>query len=105
MRIVVFGPDKRLGLWEDGQIVDLNGACAKLLAERQDEPRPYAMADALVPAQLRAPVSDPYNLAAKLLERGAKLLPVLLNRSADLVRRPGRHQSSVLVAIRSLTWC
>jgi 2-keto-4-pentenoate hydratase/2-oxohepta-3-ene-1,7-dioic acid hydratase in catechol pathway len=52
MRVVVFGPERRVGSWEGDEIVDLNGACAKYLHERQGERRPRAMADALAPADL-----------------------------------------------------
>jgi acylpyruvate hydrolase len=53
MRVVVYGPAKRVGYWEGDQIVDLNWAAAKRLQERGNEPLPYDMATALVPASLR----------------------------------------------------
>ena len=53
MRILVFlASTKRLGAIIDDKIVDLNLACAKLLAD-EGEPRPYALADAMVPTSLQ----------------------------------------------------
>ena len=52
MKLVVYGPDKRLGAVVGRQIVDLNGAYAKFLRETQDEPLPNEMAAAIVPAEL-----------------------------------------------------
>src|SRR5438477_7116842 len=52
MKIVVFGPERRAGAVFGEQVVDLNGACAKFLHERQNEPRAAAMAHALAPADL-----------------------------------------------------
>lgn len=41
MRIVVFGPFRRVGAWEGDSIVDVNLACAKQLAEQRNEIRPW----------------------------------------------------------------
>jgi 2-keto-4-pentenoate hydratase/2-oxohepta-3-ene-1,7-dioic acid hydratase in catechol pathway len=43
-----------VGAWEGDQIIDLQGACARYLKEKNGEPRPEQMASALVPASLRA---------------------------------------------------
>jgi 2-keto-4-pentenoate hydratase/2-oxohepta-3-ene-1,7-dioic acid hydratase in catechol pathway len=53
MRIVVFGPHRRVGAWEGDAIVDVNLACAKYEAEQRNEPQPYELANALTPAGLR----------------------------------------------------
>ena len=63
MKIVVFGPDKRTGALHDGNVVDLSYACAKYLCEREGEPGPRAMAEALVPSDL-----------ARLIEAGPRAL-------------------------------
>jgi len=63
MKIVVFGPDKRTGALHDGNVVDLSYACAKYLCEREGEPGPLAMAEALVPSDL-----------ARLIEAGPRAL-------------------------------
>ena len=52
MKLVVFGPARRLGIVIGDQVVDANRACAKYLQERQNEPQPAAMAGALAPAEL-----------------------------------------------------
>jgi acylpyruvate hydrolase len=53
VRIVVFGPEKRLGYWEGDEVVDLHRTTAKLLREKQNERQSYEMAAALVPPTLR----------------------------------------------------
>jgi acylpyruvate hydrolase len=52
MKLVVYGPDRRLGALEGDQVIDLNFAYAKYLRETKDEPLPYQMASAIVPADL-----------------------------------------------------
>jgi 2-keto-4-pentenoate hydratase/2-oxohepta-3-ene-1,7-dioic acid hydratase in catechol pathway len=54
MKLVVYGPEKRLGALEGEQVIDLNLAYAKYLSERRAEPLPYQMAAAIVPADLDA---------------------------------------------------
>jgi 2-keto-4-pentenoate hydratase/2-oxohepta-3-ene-1,7-dioic acid hydratase in catechol pathway len=63
MKIVVFGPRKRTGALHDGKIVDLSYAHAKYLRERQNEPNPIAMAEAVLPSNL-----------SRLIEGGARAL-------------------------------
>ncbi|MBV9120770.1 MAG: fumarylacetoacetate hydrolase family protein, partial [Chloroflexi bacterium] len=52
MKLAVFGPERRVGVVSGNQIVDANRACARFLRDRQNEPRPWAMANALAPADL-----------------------------------------------------
>ena len=54
MKIVVFGPQRRVGALRGDYVVDLSGACAKLLRERQNEHHPTLLAAALVPSDLAA---------------------------------------------------
>jgi acylpyruvate hydrolase len=68
MKIVVFGPYRRTGALRDGNVVDLNYACAKYLRERANEPSPREMAEALVPSDL-----------AKLIEGGPRALENVQN--------------------------
>jgi 2-keto-4-pentenoate hydratase/2-oxohepta-3-ene-1,7-dioic acid hydratase in catechol pathway len=63
MKIVVFGPGRRTGALRDGNVVDLNYACAKYLRERANEPSPLEMAEALVPSDL-----------ARLIEGGPRAI-------------------------------
>ena len=52
MKIVVFGPHKRVGALRGELVVDLSLAFAKLLKERQNERHPTLLASALVPSDL-----------------------------------------------------
>ena len=54
MKLVVYGPDRRLGALDDDGVIDLNSAYARYLKERENEPLPYEMAAAIVPAELGA---------------------------------------------------
>src|SRR3954469_16605734 len=53
MKIVVFGPEQRVGAWEGDTIVDLNRAFASYLHER-GESATASTAEARVPARLEA---------------------------------------------------
>jgi 2-keto-4-pentenoate hydratase/2-oxohepta-3-ene-1,7-dioic acid hydratase in catechol pathway len=63
MKIVVFGPFKRVGALHDGSVVDLSSAYAKYLRERKSEPSPLEMADVVLPSDL-----------ARLIEGGPRAL-------------------------------
>jgi len=63
MKIVVYGPDRRTGVLRDGSVVDLCNAFAKYAAEKNGEPHPIELAEALVPADL-----------ARLIEAGPRAL-------------------------------
>lgn len=52
MKIVVFGPHKRTGVLQGDEIVDVAGAFAKRLHERDGERNPLLVADALAPSDL-----------------------------------------------------
>jgi len=52
MKVVVYGPEQRVGALVGDRVVDLNRAYAKYLKEKQGESRPTAMAAAVVPADL-----------------------------------------------------
>lgn len=54
MKLVVYGPERKLGAQQGDRIIDLNYAYAKYLSETQNEPLPYEMAAAVVPAELGA---------------------------------------------------
>lgn len=79
MKIVVFGPDKRTGALHDGAIVDLSRACAKYLHERQGEPNPLVMAEALVPSNLARLIEG----GARALEEAQKALDYLFGAAQD----------------------
>ena len=52
MKLVVFGPEQRLGYLHEAQIVDVSLAYAKYLRERQNERYPYSAAEQQAPADL-----------------------------------------------------
>ena len=52
MKLVVYGPQRRLGVLDGTHIVDANGAYAKLAHEKNGEPLPYQLASAMAPANL-----------------------------------------------------
>lgn len=52
MKIVVYGPSKRTGILRDGEVIDIAGAYAKYLHERDGERNAAAVADALAPSEL-----------------------------------------------------
>jgi acylpyruvate hydrolase len=54
MKIVVFGPEQRVGVLRGELVVDLSLAYAKLLKERQNERQAVLLAAALVPGDLAA---------------------------------------------------
>ena len=54
MKIVVFGPERRVGALRGELIVDLSLAYAKFLRERQNERQAVLLAAALVPGDLAA---------------------------------------------------
>jgi len=58
MKLVVYGPRKRLGAWlDDGSVIDLNHAYSELLTSK-GEPNVCAKADAEVPSCLQAFIEE-----------------------------------------------
>jgi len=79
MQLVVYGPHKRLGAMHADQVVDLNTAFAKLLAETRDEPHPYLMAAAVVPAELGAFIES----GARAVDGAHEAIDYLMSRADD----------------------
>jgi acylpyruvate hydrolase len=79
MKIVVFGPDRRVGAIDGSQIVDLNGAYAKLVRETQDEPLPYQLASAMAPADL----GEFIEAGPRALENAQKAIEYVTKRAGD----------------------
>ena len=79
MKIVVFGPDKRTGALRDGNVVDLSYACAKYLREREGEPSPLVMAEALVPSDLARLIEG----GPRALEHAQRALDYLFGQAQD----------------------
>jgi 2-keto-4-pentenoate hydratase/2-oxohepta-3-ene-1,7-dioic acid hydratase in catechol pathway len=54
MKLVVYGPARRLGVVQDDLVIDVSGACARHLGEAQGARRPYELAAATAPEELGA---------------------------------------------------
>ncbi len=52
MKIVLFGPERRIGAWGGGRIIDLNRAFASYLREQRGDARAQAHADERIPPRL-----------------------------------------------------
>jgi 2-keto-4-pentenoate hydratase/2-oxohepta-3-ene-1,7-dioic acid hydratase in catechol pathway len=52
MKLVIYGPEKRLGLVQDDKVIEVHGAGAKYLGEALGERLPYEMAAAVAPSEL-----------------------------------------------------
>jgi len=96
MKIVVFGPDKRTGALHDGNVVDLSCACAKYLREREGEPRPLEMAEALVPSDLACLIEG----GPRALEHAQKALDYLVGRAQDKFGPRGETLVYPVAAVR-----
>jgi acylpyruvate hydrolase len=81
MKIVVYGPERRVGALRDGTIVDLCGAFAKYAWEKNGDPRAMALAEALVPADL-----------ARFIEGGPRTLDNAEQAIEYLLREANDHR-------------
>ncbi len=79
MKIVVFGPHRRVGALEGDQVVDLSGAYAKYLKERDNERRPLEVAAALVPADLMGFIES----GRRALDHSQRTLEYVLKQASD----------------------
>src|ERR1700761_7400463 len=52
MKLVVYGPDQRLGYLRDHQVVDVSSAFAKYLGEHENNRYPHAEAERQAPSDL-----------------------------------------------------
>ncbi|MFI5267688.1 MAG: fumarylacetoacetate hydrolase family protein, partial [Chloroflexota bacterium] len=77
MKIVVYGVERRVGAVMGEQVVDVNRACAKYLHERLGEPRAWAMANALTPADLGAFIDS----GPRALENSQKAIEYVLKEA------------------------
>jgi 2-keto-4-pentenoate hydratase/2-oxohepta-3-ene-1,7-dioic acid hydratase in catechol pathway len=80
MKIVVFGPARRIGALRDGLVVDLCGAYAKYAFEKNNEAHPIQLAEALVPSDL-----------TRFIEGGARTLEHA-HAAIDYLFGEARHQ-------------
>ncbi|HLF79677.1 MAG TPA: fumarylacetoacetate hydrolase family protein [Dehalococcoidia bacterium] len=87
MKIVVFGPDRRVGALQGNQVIDLNGAYAKFARETQDEPLPQAMASAMAPANLQEFIEA----GPRAVESAHKAIEYLTKKAGDRLGLKGEH--------------
>jgi len=76
MKLVVYGPGKRVGFVQDDQVFDVNGACTKYLGESQGERLPYEMAAAVAPDEL-----------GSFIEAGERAIEITLRAVEHLLQR------------------
>lgn len=79
MRLVVYGPDRKLGAWVGNQIIDLSPTYAKYIREVENEPLPYEMAAAVVPNELGLFIES----GPRAIEGAQKAVDYLTSRAAD----------------------
>lgn len=88
MKIVVFGPDRRVGAIEDGVVVDLSLAHAKLLRERGGDQHAAKLASESVPPDLARFIEA----GEAALEAASRSIEYLLQRASD---RRGPAQETI----------
>lgn len=79
MKIVVFGPHRRVGALAGDAVIDLSRAFAKFAREIEDEPRPEALAATLVPADLAGFIES----GRRALDNAAKAMDHLSRNAQD----------------------
>src|SRR4030095_11139609 len=52
MKIVLFGPERRIGAWQNDKVIDLNRALANYLRDERGETNAQAHADEEIPPRL-----------------------------------------------------
>ncbi len=79
MKIAVFGPDHRVGIIQEENVIDAELAYAKLAREHQNHPVPYAVAAATTPASLEHFIG----LGDKALEGAREAVEYLTRQAGD----------------------
>ncbi|TMB72855.1 MAG: hypothetical protein E6J54_08905, partial [Deltaproteobacteria bacterium] len=84
MKIVLFGPEKRIGAWQGDKVIDLNRAFASYLREQRGDANAQAHADERVPAALEnlialgaAALEDADRAIQHVAESGAGLAAIV----------------------------
>ena len=75
MKIVVFGPERRIGALEGEQVIDLNGALASYLSEQRGDSTSQAHADEKIPQRLERFIAlgkAAFEDAARAIEHAVK---------------------------------
>ena len=79
MKIVVFGPERRVGALLDNNVIDLNAAVAKHAREVSNEAAPYAVAAAQAPKDLESFIM----LGDRAIEASQRAIDYLTSASAS----------------------
>jgi 2-keto-4-pentenoate hydratase/2-oxohepta-3-ene-1,7-dioic acid hydratase in catechol pathway len=79
MKLAIYGPERKVGAVQGDEVIDLNFAYAKYLAEIQNEPLPYEMAAAVVPAGLDAFILS----GERAIEGATRAVEHLTSRASD----------------------
>ena len=96
MKLVVFGPHRRLGVVHDERVIDVSGAFAKYAFEMMDERLPYEVAAATVPDELGKFIEA----GERALEGASQAYPGVRSRRRG-GRFPSRRRSSPGLRISS----
>jgi 2-keto-4-pentenoate hydratase/2-oxohepta-3-ene-1,7-dioic acid hydratase in catechol pathway len=96
MKLAVYGPERKLGAVQGDQVIDLNLAYAKFLAETQDEPLPYAMAAAVVPAELGAFIQS----GERAIDGAQRAVEHLMGRAGDRLGPRGERLIEPLSGVK-----
>ncbi len=87
MKLVVYGPARRLGLVQDGSVIDVSGAYARYLGETLGERRPYEMAAATAPEELGAFIES----GERAIEAATRGAEHMMQRAAERVGLNGEQ--------------
>ena len=79
MKLVVFGPHRRVGVVHDERVIDISGAFAKYAHEVMDDGLPYEVAAASVPAELGKFIEA----GDRAIENAQRALEYLTRRAFD----------------------
>ena len=79
MKIVVFGAERRVGALHRDSVVDVSGAVAKYLAEKDGETQPIALAAALAPSDLARFIAG----GRRALDHAEKAIDYLFGAAQD----------------------
>ena len=79
MKIVLFGPERRIGAWENDKVIDLNRALANYLREQRGETNAQAHADEKIPPRLerfialgKTAIEDAQRAIEHVIQHGAE---------------------------------
>jgi hypothetical protein len=94
VRVVVYGSERRVGILEGDNVVDVEAAYVKLAHEVQNHPAPYRTAGATTPADLEAFIQ----LGDRALEGAGNAVDYLMQRAGDRLGPRGEANRHPVVA-------